>query len=147
MLEDYLLGNKIIRDYSKIFNQKELYRILRWTLVLGIQTLKEELPNYSHLTPKEIEAVIIDNLKAENYPHQIFERYRLRTIYNLILRNFLRSLSYSLNNSILLKYKEIVQKPILSSSLHIQSIKFQNQYFILKFKLWNKIYLHSIICI
>ena len=48
--------------------------------MLGIQTLKEELPNYSHLTPKEIEAVIIENLKAENYPHKIFERYRLRTI-------------------------------------------------------------------
>lgn len=76
MLEDYLLGNKIIREYSKMFNEKELYRILRWTLVLGIQTLKEELPFFNHLTAQEIEQVIIKNLKDENYPHKIFERYR-----------------------------------------------------------------------
>ena len=74
MLEDYLLGNKIIRGYSKMFNQKDLFRIMRCTLVLGIQTLKEELPNFNQLTAHEIESIIVENLKEDNYPHEIFEK-------------------------------------------------------------------------
>lgn len=74
MLEDYLLGNKIIRAYAKMFNEKEFNRIIRCTLILGIQTLKEEIPNFNQYTPQEIESVIIESLKGENYPHEIIEK-------------------------------------------------------------------------
>ena len=74
MLEDYLLNNKIIRAYAKMFSDKELNRMIRCTLILGIQTLKEEIPNFNHLSPQEIESVIIESVKGDSYPHEIFER-------------------------------------------------------------------------
>lgn len=74
MLEDYLLGNKIIRSYCKNFSDKDFKRIMRCTLILGIQTLRQELPNYNRLSPQEIETIIIENLKDENYPVELFEK-------------------------------------------------------------------------
>jgi hypothetical protein len=74
MLEDYLLGNKIIRSYSKNFSEKDFKRVMRCTLILGIQTLRQDLPNFNQHTPQEIENIIIENLKGENYPYELFER-------------------------------------------------------------------------
>ena len=74
MLEDYLLNNKIIRSYAKMFNQKEFNRIIRCTLILGIQTLKEEMPAYNHLSPQEIESVIIESIRDDNSAQGALER-------------------------------------------------------------------------
>jgi hypothetical protein len=74
MLEDYLLNNKIIRAYTKMFSEKEFNRMVRCTLILGIQTLKEEIPNFSHLSPQEIENVIIESIRGDNYPQEIFQK-------------------------------------------------------------------------
>jgi hypothetical protein len=74
MLEDYLMGNKIIRSYAKMFSEKELNRMIRCTLILGIQTLKEEIPNFNHYSPQELENVIIESIKGESYPHELIER-------------------------------------------------------------------------
>jgi hypothetical protein len=65
MLEDYLLGNRIIRAYCNLFSDKEVNKVIRYTLILGIQTLKEELPNFNNISPQEIESIIIENLKGE----------------------------------------------------------------------------------
>ncbi|CAI2373848.1 unnamed protein product [Moneuplotes crassus] len=79
MLEDYLLNNKIIRSYSKLFNEKDLNRVLRCTLILGIQTLKQEVPNYTSLTPQEIEGLIIDSIREDYSAHANFES-RIRKV-------------------------------------------------------------------
>jgi len=70
-MEDYLMGNRIIRDYSKIFNDKELNRMLRCTLILGIQTLKEEIPNYNSYSPQELENIIIESLQGDYHPSSL----------------------------------------------------------------------------
>lgn len=62
MLEDYLLGNKTIRNYCSLFNQKDFNKIIRCTLILGIHNLEHDIPNFNKLTAQEIESVIIDNL-------------------------------------------------------------------------------------
>lgn len=74
MLEDYLLNNKIIRSYSKLFNEKDLNRVLRCTLILGIQTLQQEVPNYNSLTAQEIESLIIESFREDYSAQAEFEK-------------------------------------------------------------------------
>lgn len=77
MLEDYLLNNKIIRSYAKIFNDKDFNKVMRYTVILGIQTLKEEVPNFNQLSAQEIENLIVESVKGDYPAQRAFERYEI----------------------------------------------------------------------